>query len=327
MGPDEFHDAYPGAAIPGLNNNAYTNVMAAWCLERALRLFAILPAERCRDLCEMLRLDRTELDRWEDVSEGYETLEELDWDAYRRKYGNIMRLDLILEAEGDTPDRYKLSKQADVLTLFYLFSTEALTDIFTRLAYPFTPSMIPKNIDYYLRRTSHGSTLSGIVHAWVSSRSCRPRSWRLFKDAPHSDISDIQGGTTAEGIHLGAMAGTVDLLQRCYAGVELRAVELWFNPSLPYQLNRLGFQLRYQGHALLVDISKDTLAVTSQLAAPGPITLRVKGEVRELRPGQRIEFALPPPPTDQECDDDSGRAPASLPGPVPTRATKVTEPI
>jgi trehalose/maltose hydrolase-like predicted phosphorylase len=272
MGPDEFHDSYPGAATPGLNNNAYTNVMAAWCLERALRLFAILPAERCRDLCEMLRLDRTELDRWEDVSrkmfvpfhddgiisqfEGYEALEELDWEAYRRKYGNIMRLDLILEAEGDTPNRYKLSKQADVLTLFYLFSTEALTDIFRRLAYPFTPSMIPKNIDYYLRRTSHGSTLSGIVHAWVSSRSCRPRSWRLFKDALHSDISDIQGGTTAEGIHLGAMAGTVDLLQRCYAGVELRAGELWFNPSLPYQLNRLGFQLRYQGHALLVDISR-----------------------------------------------------------------------
>jgi hypothetical protein len=29
-----------------------------------------------------------------------------------------------------------------------------------------------------------------------------------------------QGGTTAEGIHLGAIAGTVDLLQRCYSGLE-----------------------------------------------------------------------------------------------------------
>jgi trehalose/maltose hydrolase-like predicted phosphorylase len=159
----------------------------------------------------------------------------------------------------------------------------------------------------------------------VSSRSCRPRSWRLFKDALHSDIGDIQGGTTAEGIHLGAMAGTVDLLQRCYAGVELRAGELWFNPSLPHQLDRLGFQLRYQGHALLVDISRDALAVTSQLGAPEPITLRVKGEVRELQPGQRIDFALPPPPADEECDDDSGRAPASLPGPVLAGATQVAE--
>jgi trehalose/maltose hydrolase-like predicted phosphorylase len=341
IGPDEFHDAYPGAATPGLDNNAYTNVMAAWCLERALRLFAILPRERCRDLCEMLRLDPNELSRWEDISrkmfvpfhgdgiisqfEGYEALEEFDWEAYARKYGNIMRLDLILEAEGDTPNRYKISKQADVLTLFYLFSTEALADIFGRLAYPFSPSMIPKNIDYYLRRTSHGSTLSGIVHAWVFSRSCRPRSWLLFKDALHSDISDIQGGTTAEGIHLGAMAGTVDLLQRCYAGVELRGQELWFNPSLPHQLSRLGFQLRYQGHALLVDISKDALAVTSQLAMPEPITVRVKDEARELRPGERIEFALAPPPADEECEEAGDQVPADLPSPISTGATDPTD--
>ena len=49
VGPDEFHDAYPGADMAGLNNNAYTNVMAAWSLEHALRLFDILPDERCRE--------------------------------------------------------------------------------------------------------------------------------------------------------------------------------------------------------------------------------------------------------------------------------------
>ena len=35
--------------------------------------------------------------------EGYEQLEELDWDGYRERYGDISRLDRILEAEGDTP--------------------------------------------------------------------------------------------------------------------------------------------------------------------------------------------------------------------------------
>ena len=60
----------------------------------------------------------------------------------------------------------KLSKQADVLMLFYLFSSEALVDIFARLGYIFDGSTIPKNIDYYLQRTSNGSTLSGIVNAW-----------------------------------------------------------------------------------------------------------------------------------------------------------------
>jgi trehalose/maltose hydrolase-like predicted phosphorylase len=35
-----------------------------------------------------------------------------------------------------------------------------------------------------------------------------------------SDTADIQGGTTAEGVHLAAMAGSVDLLQRCFTGLE-----------------------------------------------------------------------------------------------------------
>ena len=308
MGPDEFHDSYPGADTPGINNNAYTNIMAAWSLERALRLFDILPDERCRELCDALRLDRAELLAWGDISrkmfvpfhgdgiisqfERYEELEEFDWNAYCQRYGNIMRLDLILEAEGDTPNRYKLSKQADVLMLFYLFSTEALIDIFARLGYPFDASMIPKNIDYYLQRTSHGSTLSGVVHAWVLSRSCRRRSWALFKQALQSDISDIQDGTTAEGIHLGAMAGTVDLIQRCYTGIELRDDELWFNPVLPDELSRLSFQLRHRRHSLHVDITDDALSIASDPASADPVTLRLKGETRRLAPGEAVQLAL-----------------------------------
>ena len=52
--------------------------------------------------------------------DGYDRLLEFDWDGYRQRYGNITRLDRILKAEGDSPDRYKLAKQADVLMLFYL---------------------------------------------------------------------------------------------------------------------------------------------------------------------------------------------------------------
>jgi trehalose/maltose hydrolase-like predicted phosphorylase len=308
LGPDEFHDAYPGAVEPGLKNNAYTNVMAVWCLERALRLFDILPEERCRELCDVLSLSAAERKRWDDISrklfipfhdddiisqfEGYEQLDEFDWDAYRRRYGNIMRLDLILEAEGDTPNRYKLSKQADVLMLFYLFSTEALTDIFGRLGYQFHGSMIPKNINYYLARTSHGSTLSAVVHAWVTVRSCRDRSWTLFKQVLDSDIGDIQGGTTAEGIHLGAMAGSVDLLQRCYTGLELRGEDLVFNPALPEELSQMRFSLRYRGHSLHVGITDRTLTIASDRAAIEPINIRFKGEVQRLVPGTSVHFVL-----------------------------------
>jgi trehalose/maltose hydrolase-like predicted phosphorylase len=44
------------------------------------------------------------------------------------------------------------------------------------------------------------------------NRLNRAVSWNHFRKALMSDISDIQGGTTPEGIHLGAMAGTVERL-------------------------------------------------------------------------------------------------------------------
>jgi len=104
--------------------------------------------------------------------------------------------------------------------LFYLLSAEELRGLLERLGYRLDPAAIRRNVDYYLARTSHGSTLSGVVNAWVLARSDRPRSWRFFTEALASDLYDVQGGTTAEGIHLGAMAGTVDLVQRCYTGLE-----------------------------------------------------------------------------------------------------------
>lgn len=87
--------------------------------------------------------------------EGYEQLLELDWEAYQRQHGDIPRLDRILEAEGDTPNRYKASEQADALMLFYLLSPE---ELLCGLRYSMPSDTIPKNIEYYLRRTSHGST-------------------------------------------------------------------------------------------------------------------------------------------------------------------------
>jgi HAD superfamily hydrolase (TIGR01509 family) len=230
MGPDEFHDGYPDAGTPGVDNNAYTNVMAVWVLCRAMEVLDLLSTMRRNELTKRLGISPDEIARWGDISrrmyvpfhndgvisqfEGYDALRELDWEDYRARYGNIQRLDLILEAENDSPNSYKLSKQADVLMLFYLFSAEELAELFTRLDYPFGYDTIPKSIDYYAARTSHGSTLCRVVHAWVLARSDRPRSLRFFAEALQSDVTDIQHGTTSEGVHLGAMAGTVDLIQR-----------------------------------------------------------------------------------------------------------------
>ena len=307
-GPDEFQTGYPGNDEPGLNNHSYTNVMAVWVLWRALELLKLLPEERREELCRTLGLGEPEIARWEDISrrmrivfhgngiisqfEGYEQLKELDWEGYRKRYGDIHRLDRILEAEGDDPNRYKASKQADVLMLFYLFSSEELGELFERLGYPFEYETIPRNIEYYAQRTSHGSTLSRIVHSWVQIRSDRSGSWRLFQESLESDIADIQGGTTPEGIHLGAMAGTVDLLQRGYTGIVTRSDVLWLNPCLPEELKKLAMSIRYRGHTLDLDIGLDRLRIHARASNASPIKIGIRDGVYALQAGDSREFPL-----------------------------------
>ncbi len=306
MGPDEYHDAFPDRDTPGLDDNAYTNVLAVWVMLRAREALELLSdAARVR-LSERLGLGEEQLEEWDEITrkmrvpfhgdgiisqfDGYDDLEEFDWEGYRRRYGDIQRLDRILQAEDDTPNRYKASKQADVLMLFYLFSSDELADVFSRLGYTWDHDLIPRNVTYYYGRTSHGSTLSRVVHAWVMSRSDRTESWTLFNTALTSDLTDIQGGTTREGIHLGAMAGTVDLMMRCYSGLEPGPKVLRLNPDLPPELSLVEFPLLYRGCWLQVRIEKHLTTVTALSRGMPPIPVELDGQTHALAPGESARW-------------------------------------
>jgi beta-phosphoglucomutase family hydrolase len=307
MGPDEYHERYPDSSEYGLNNNAYTNIMAVWVLLRARDALALLPDIRRIELMRSLQIDAHELARWGEITrkmfvpfhdgiisqfEGYEQLEEFAWDDYRIRYGNIQRLDQILEAENDSTNRYKLAKQADVLMLFYVFSAGELTELFERLGYPFDGDSIPRNVAYYDARSSHGSTLSRVVHSWVLGRSDRSRSMTYFAEALQSDVSDIQQGTTAEGVHLGAMAGTVDLLQRVATGIEVTHDVLRFNPRLPGGIARMDMRIRYRGHTLDLRLTRETLTVRGRERGIAPIKLSIKDEIHDFTCGTTRTFSL-----------------------------------
>jgi beta-phosphoglucomutase family hydrolase len=325
MGPDEFHDRDPDSAKPGIKNNAYTNIMAVWVLCRALEVLDLLSDIRRAELSTQLGLSPEDIARWDDISrrmylpfhddgiisqfEGYEKLREFDWKDYRARYGNIQRLDLILEGENDSANRYKLSKQADVLMLFYLFSAEELGALFGRLSYPLEPETIPRNIVYYTDRSSHGSTLSRVVDAWVWARSDRQRSMGYFAEALQSDVSDIQQGTTAEGVHLGAMAGTVDLVQRVSTGIEVRGDVLRLNPELPRTVERLDMHIRYRGHSLDLRLTRGSLTVSGHDVAAPPISLCVDGKLYEFASGTTRAFRLNDEPTDgASCEKEPANA-------------------
>jgi trehalose/maltose hydrolase-like predicted phosphorylase len=309
MGPDEYHDALPGSARPGLDDNAYTNVMTAWTLGRAVDCLELLGSARREELLDQLGIGGADLERWEHVARklrlcwhadgilsqfrGYEELAEFDWAGYEQRYRDISRLDRILEAEGDTPNRYKLSKQADVLMIFHVLTADEFYAVLDRLGYAHDRETIPRTVGYYLDRTCHGSTLSKVVHAWVLARGNRHKAWEYWLEALESDIADVQGGTTGEGIHLGAMAGTVDLLQRGFTGLETRGDALGLDPYLPDQLGTLRFRLRYRTHPQIeVTITHDSVTIGGSAARAAVLPVRVRDEEYRFDPRGSLEIPL-----------------------------------
>ncbi|POH72490.1 beta-phosphoglucomutase family hydrolase [Arthrobacter glacialis] len=308
MGPDEYHDGYPDTPGTGLRDNAYTNVLFSWLCERAADVLRELAGHPGGDLTERLQVTEEEISQWSRISrrlavpfhadgvlsqfDGYEDLAELDWPRYRATYGNIGRLDLILEAENDATNRYKLAKQADVLMLIYLVGPTGVIRQLHRLGYPFEEPDLERTVEYYLARTANGSTLSRVVHTSVLARIDESRAWQVFREALVSDLDDTQGGTTREGIHLGAMSGTVDIVARAFAGLQTEADALTFSPRLPARLGRAAFQIRYRGHRIDVSLSATNLRIQLQPCSAPAVRIGVEGTYAQLAGGEDMNFPL-----------------------------------
>jgi trehalose/maltose hydrolase-like predicted phosphorylase len=214
--------------------------------------------------------------------DGYFDLEELDWDYYRNKYGNIYRLDRILKAEGKSADHFKVAKQADTLMTFYALPPAQVDHVVKQLGYDLSDDYLIKNLHYYLKRTSHGSTLSRVVHAQLANMiGDKALSWELYSDALASDFVDIQGGTTGEGIHAGVMAGTVLIALQSYAGVDVRGEMPIVNPQLPKHWRSISFNISWRRHHLWFEITPNLITIFKK-GADEKLRLLVAGEEMEL---------------------------------------------
>ena len=299
MGPDEFHEKLPGSDHGGLKDNAYTNIMVSWLMSRSFSMLDQLPESDRTRILRTLSISSKDLERWDLIRHGlslhfsesgvveqflgYFALKELDWDHYRDTYEDIHRLDRILKAEGKSPDEYKLSKQADFLMTFYNLGATEVTDIIHALGYEVPGDLLKINFDYYIRRTSHGSTLSRLVHArlaWLMGM--KETGWGLYLDALRSDLVDIQGGTTGEGIHCGVMAGTVVDVIATYGGVELYEQVPKLHPSLPSRWKELSFGFLFRGTRFQVEISESKIKISGKNATGEQIKVDICGTVYSL---------------------------------------------
>ncbi len=316
MGPDEFHEKYPDAPMTleagGFRDSAYNNVMVAWLLDRVATEFDHMQEEPRRRMVEHIGFEETELDHWKEIVsklavvmdqdgvisqfDGYRDLKEIDWERYREKYGDIRRMDRILKAEGDSPDNYQVSKQADVLMMWYLLTPQEVAEVLGKMGHavgdPY--ALLERNYEFYLVRTSHGSTLSYVVHAsligYLEDRE--KEDWRWFMESLKSDVYDTQGGTTLEGIHCGVMAAGLSIIVDDFTGIQIEPNTLYVRPHLPEHWDEVSFIVQFRDAAFTITASHERASVSCTGTCPQPVEVHLDETVRQLEPGKKVEASV-----------------------------------
>ena len=304
MGPNEFHE---GKKKNGVRDNAYTNILLAWTLEKAEELVTAVKAADPHALQAAYRnMGVTEkemastYDHWQKIrrqlslhinAEGV-IANHADWfdlkgpddvkglkveqDGKVQDLFSIVfdpgRSDRRIRAVGMDPDDYQVQKQADTLMAYYNLGPDEVRRVAGMMGYELPQDHLLKNINHHLPRTSHGSTLSFITHAMVLAYAGRTAdSWEFYRQALISDLADIQGGTTAEGIHLGVMGGCLKGVVTNFAGMNWQGGKLSINPGLPETWESLKFSVLIRGDRYYIESIGDDLKLrVSQEVGPQP---------------------------------------------------------
>ena len=255
VGPDEYHH--------DVNDNAYTNWMARYNLELAVRVCEWLEQRSPRalgDLEERLGIDRHERGQWHDVArhlyvpqpdergiieqfEGFFDLEEYALPPSERFRAPIERL-----FDWDRINGLKLLKQADVLMLPFLFPQE------------FDRDVLAANYHYYEPRTDHGSSLSPGVHAALAARlGLEDQAERYFQQSLTLDLSNVMGNSTL-GVHPACMGATWQALVFHFLGVRFDGDEVGVAADaaarLPRAWQAVELTLQWRGRTHTVEVRR-----------------------------------------------------------------------
>jgi trehalose/maltose hydrolase-like predicted phosphorylase len=258
IGPDEYHE--------DVDDNAYTNQLAAWLLVQAGDLAGWLRErrpDRWRSLVAALDLDDREPAGWRAVAAGL--VDGLDPETglieQHRGFHQLEAVDLAaLEPRTTTLEvlfgwgrlgPLKLVKQADVVLLLALLGERY-------------PSAVQEaNFHYYEPLTVHDSSLSPAVHALVAARlGDLDTAVRYLQQAVRLDLDFDQGVTAAGGVHIATLGGIWQALVLGFGGMTVAdGGQPRFTPHVPASWGSLRFRVRWRGILLEVTATGNTAAV------------------------------------------------------------------
>jgi kojibiose phosphorylase len=276
IGPDEYHE--------GVDDNAYTNQLAAWLLTRVAELatwLAVRHPDRWASLQAALELDDDEPAGWQEVAaglvdgldpatglieqhRGFDQLEAVDLSAFEPRTTTME----VLLGWGRL-GRLKLVKQADVVLLLALLGER----------YP--RAVQQANFGYYEPLTVHDSSLSPAVHALVAARLGElEAAERYLAQASTLDLDFDQGVTAAGGVHVATLGGIWQALVFGFGGMTVADGQPRFTPQVPASWGSLRFRVRWQGGLLEVTATATTATVTTHPQNAGDDPTTVPGSLR-----------------------------------------------
>ena len=281
IGPDEYHE--------GIDDNAYTNGMAQWNIERGLEVADLLRTrwpERWAALRERLGIMPAELAAWRDVAArlvtgldttsdlieqftGFFALEPIDLAAYTPR---TAPMDVLLGHERT--QRSQVIKQADVVMLLALLWDR----------YP--AAVRAANFRYYEPRCGHGSSLSPAIHALVAARLGDVElAARYFHQAAAIDLDDTMGNAAA-GVHIATLGGLWQAAVFGFGGISPTATGLRCDPHLPAAWRALRFPIEWRGRRVRFALRQAPLTLTATLEQGRSLLIEVGGLRHELHAGR-----------------------------------------
>jgi kojibiose phosphorylase len=282
VGPDEYHE--------GVDDNAYTNVLARWNIGKAIEALGWLEhvdSGYAEELRQRLDLSDAEIEQWRGVMWNLEDGFDPETKLFEQFAGFYQMNDVPIEKLRPRPMaadlmlgrevtlRAKVVKQADVVMLCHILSDEYGDDV------------ARANYDYYEPITCHGSSLSPGIHAAVAARlGDMPTAVEDFKMAAAIDLADNMGNA-ARGLHMATMGGLWQAAVMGFAGLQRRGEALLIDPHLPPAWKKVSVPLRFRGARAQFELrhrkAGDEVGITIERAA---LRVLLDGVERELRPGK-----------------------------------------
>ena len=282
IGPDEYKEH--------VDNNAYTNYLAWYNMKLASDLIDMLQNKKKEvygRLDSFLKLSelKARLDdriprlylpepQGEDgiipQFEGYFELKYLDLAKYKE---SSEVLTIYRDLSPEQINEYQVSKQGDLVVLFYL-----LEDLFDG-------GIKRNNYLYYEERTLHDSSLSKCTHGVVASDLGLTReAYGFYTGASQVDLGPEMRSSDA-GIHSASMGGIWQVAVLGFGGVRIAGGKLRIHPALPQEWERLEFRIVWKHSPLDIVITGEDVTITNRGAQ---VSVELLGETVELAAGETI---------------------------------------